>query len=135
MRPVGRPRKALMSMQAQAPKRRVFLTVLLVVITLAQAFAVFAVFMAWIDRIDHGQTAGLQLLFLLLAVVALVAVIGLWFWQRWAVYLFGVLALIGLVTDAVFGVAPVALLVRVALLAALYWQIKEHRESFHFPAS
>lgn len=123
-----------MSMQAQVPKRALFFTVLLVLMTLAQAFGVFVIFTAWRDQVDHGQTGGLPLVGLPLAVAALVAVIGLWFWQRWAVLLFGLLALLGLLIDAVLGVGVVTLLVRAVLLGALFWQISEHRTSFGFAA-
>ncbi|MGH3431122.1 MAG: hypothetical protein ACRDQZ_26720, partial [Mycobacteriales bacterium] len=65
-----------------------------------------------------------------LSVVALVSFAAVWQWRRLGAYLVGVVAVIGLFSDAVLGVPWVVLLVRICLLVALGTQIARRWELF-----
>ena len=111
--------------------RGIPLTVLLVVFTLAQLWGVVFGFMAWRSIVDHGQShPEVPLIGTILGVVGLVALAGVWFWQRRAVYLLAAVVVAGVLTDVWFGLPSFALLIRLVLVAALAFCIKQKWTSF-----
>jgi len=120
-----------MSVRTVRAQRGVPLTVMLVLLTLAQLWVVVFGFMTWQSNVAHDQgNPGLALAGTLLGVVGLVAFVGVWLWRKAAVYLLAAVVLVGLVTDAIFGLSSIALLIRLVLLAALAWCIKQKWSSF-----
>jgi hypothetical protein len=81
--------------------------------------------------VEHNQSGqGLALIGIVLAVVSAVALVGIWLWRRMAVYLFGALAVVGIGINVWAGVPSWALLVRLVILGALVWCIKEKWAAF-----
>jgi hypothetical protein len=121
-----------MSVRETVERRRgIPLTVLLVLLSLAQTFGIVIGFITWHSIVEHGQQhPELPLLGALLGVVGLVAFVGVWLWQRKAVYLLAVVIVIGLVSDAIFGLPSWSLLIRLVLLGALAYFIKEKWAAF-----
>lgn len=116
---------------ATTVKRGIPLTILLVVLTVMQLAGTVSLVITWYSRVTHNQSgAGLLLTGAVLGIVALVAYAGIWLWRRWGVYLLAVVAVIGVVSDAVFGLPSWQLLVRLALLAALAYFIRLRWASF-----
>lgn len=102
------------------------LTVLLVIMALAQVVGVVVGIIAWQSIVAHNRPhPELPLIGAALGVAGLVALIGVWLWRRWAVFLFAALAVVGLVSDVWFGVPAITALIRVALLAGLAVCIKQ----------
>jgi hypothetical protein len=111
--------------------RGAWLTVMLVFFGLAQVLVLFLLLVSWRDLVDRGQPGqGIALAAIAATIAALVALVGIWRWKRWGVYLFGLIVVIGFVIDLLTGVPPVALLVRVALVALLAWAIRQRWEWF-----
>src|SRR5882757_80981 len=120
-----------MSVRAVRAQRGVPLTAMLVVLTLAQLWGVVFGFLTWQAIVAHGRAhPELPLIGTLLGIVGLVALVGVWLWQRRAVYLLAVIVVVGLVTDAIFGLPSIKLLIRLVLLGALAWCIKQKWDSF-----
>jgi hypothetical protein len=120
-----------MSVRTVRTQRGVPLTVMLVLLTLAQLWVVVFGFRIWQSNVAHNQgNPGLALTGTLLGIVGLVAFIGVWLWRKLAVYLLAAVVLVGLVTDAIYGLSSISLLIRLALLAALAWCIKQKWQSF-----
>ncbi|WP_156934953.1 hypothetical protein [Pseudonocardia spinosispora] len=120
-----------MTVRARQTGRGVPLTVSLVVFTLFEIFALVINFLVWRQIVTHGQQnpevpAGAMVLL----VVALIALAGVWLWWRKAVYLLAVVVAVAVVYDSVFGLASLALLIRLVLIAALGWCIKLKWDSF-----
>jgi hypothetical protein len=102
------------------------LTALLVIMALAQVAAIVLGVVAWQSIVAHNRPhPELPLVGSALGLAGLVALVGIWLWRRWAVFLFAALAVVGLVSDVWFGVPAVTALIRVALLAALGFCIKQ----------
>ena len=112
-------------------KRGVPLTVLLVLLMLAQLWGVVFGFTTWWSIVEHGQPdPEMPLIGVLLGIVGLVAFVGVWFWQRWAVYLLVAAVVVGLVSDSLMGLSSVSLLIRLVLFGALAFCIKQKWEGF-----
>jgi hypothetical protein len=121
-----------MSVRTVRAQRGVPLTVMLVLLTLAQLWGVVFGFMAWQRIVTHSQAhPELPLIGTLLGIVGLVALVGVWLWRKPAVYLLAAVVLVGLVTDAIFGLPSISLLIRIVLLGVLAWCIKQKWQSFH----
>lgn len=115
-----------MNMYTTKVGRGGLLTTLLVIMALAQVVGLVLGVMAWHSIVAHNQRhPELPLIGVVLAAAGLVALVGVWLWRRWAVYLFAVLAVIGLVSDVWFGVPAITALIRVALLAGLAYSVKQ----------
>lgn len=120
-----------MNVRAANATRGVGLTILLVVFTLAELYVAVFGFVTWQSTVAHNQAhPEVPLIGTILGIVGVVALVGVWMWQRRAVYLLAGVVVIGLVTDALFGLPSFALLVRLVLLAALAWCIKQKWPSF-----
>ncbi|WP_028938302.1 hypothetical protein [Pseudonocardia spinosispora] len=120
-----------MSVSQKQAGRGTALTVSLAVFTLFEIFALVINFLVWQQIVTHGQRnpevpAGAMVLL----VVALIALAGVWLWWRKAVYLLAAVVAVAVVYDSVFGLASLALLIRLVLIAALGWCIKQKWESF-----
>src|SRR4051812_42056829 len=78
------------------PRRGGALTTLLVIFTVGQVFGIVLLAAVATEFADHGREVP-PLLFvgMALGVVAIVAIVGIWRWRRWALYLFGLVAVIG----------------------------------------
>lgn len=120
-----------MSVRTVRAQRGVPLTVMLVLLTLAQLWGVVFGFIAWQRIVTHSQAhPELPLIGTLLGIVGLAAYVGVWRWQKRAVYLLAAVVLVGLVTDAIFGLPSLYFLIRLVLLAALAWCIKQKWQCF-----
>ncbi|MCO1654260.1 hypothetical protein [Pseudonocardia humida] len=107
------------------------LTTLLVVLTLAQVITLVLLLDAWRSAASHGASVGALPAFgVLLSLLALTAYAGVWAWRRWGVVVIGVVAAVGLVTDLAFGLPPLALLIRVALLAGFFAAVGARWDQF-----
>jgi hypothetical protein len=112
-------------------QRGIPLTVLLVIFTLAQLWGVVFGFMTWQSIVAHGRAhPELPLIGAILGIVGIVALVGVWLWRRWAVYLLAAVIVIGVLTDVWFGLPSITLLIRLILVAALAWVIKQKWTSF-----
>lgn len=120
-----------MNVRTTAVERGIPLTVLLVVLTLAQALGVVSGFIAWESIVSHGRAhPELPLIGAILGIIGLVAFVGVWLWRRWGVYLLAAVVVIGVISDVVFGLPSWALLVRLMLMAALGFFIKQKWAGF-----
>ncbi|WP_028934348.1 hypothetical protein [Pseudonocardia spinosispora] len=120
-----------MSLYEVKSKRGVLLSVLLVLLAIVQAWVIYRGLVVWNLLVSHGRDGWvLPLVGAALAALALVAIVGVWFWRRWAVYLLAVVVVIGVVSDAWFGLASFALLIRLVLLGLLAWLIRSRWRSF-----
>jgi hypothetical protein len=120
-----------MSVRTVRAQRGVPLTVMLVLLTLAQLWVVVFGFTTWQSNVAHNQgNPSLALAGTLLGVVGLVAFAGVWLWRKSAVYLLAAVILIGLITDAIFGLPSISLLIRLVLVGLLAWCIKQKWASF-----
>ncbi|WP_214406907.1 hypothetical protein [Pseudonocardia lacus] len=107
------------------------LTTLLVLITLAQLLTLVLLVTDWQNAVSHGQSVGgLAVFGVVLCLLALAACAGTWAWRRWGPVLLAVIAAVGLVTDLVFGLPPLALLLRLVLLAAFFGAVSIRWEGF-----
>jgi hypothetical protein len=107
------------------------LTVLLVIFTLFEVAALGLNFLAWRRIVTHGQDhPEIPVVAMILLVVALVALVGVWLWQRKAVYLLAAAVAADVIFDAVLGLPSLALLIRLMLIAALGWCIRQRWASF-----
>jgi hypothetical protein len=119
------------NVRTTAVERGIPLTVLLVLLTLAQAIGVVSGVVTWQSIVSHGQThPELPLIGAILGIVGLVAFAGVWLWRRWGVYLLTAVVVIGVLSDVWFGLPSYALLVRLVLLAALAFFIKQKWAGF-----
>jgi amino acid transporter len=133
MMEIGQGSEMMSSMRLSGTqvKRGVPLSVLLVLLVLAQLWGVVFGFTTWSSIVEHGQPdPEMPLVGVLLGVVGLVAFAGVWLWQRWAVYLLVAAVVVGLVSDSVMGLSSVSLLIRLVLFGALAWCIKQKWEGF-----
>jgi hypothetical protein len=120
-----------MSVRTVRAQRGIPLIVMLVILTLAQLWGVVFGFLTWQRIVTHNQAhPELPLIGTLLGIVGLAALVGVWLWQKRAVYLLAAVVVVGLVTDAIFGLPSISLLIRLVLLGALAWCIKQKWESF-----
>jgi hypothetical protein len=109
-----------MSEVREIPKRGGALTTILVILTAAQVLGLVLLVVTWRDMVDHGRSGqGFVFAGIVGVVLALAGLAGVWQWRRWGVYLFGLVAVIGLISDLLFGISPVQLFIRIVLLAAL----------------
>lgn len=121
-----------MSEAQEIPKRGGALTTILIILTLAQVLGLVLLLVTWRNMADHGRPGqGLVLAGIVGVVLVLAGLAGIWQWRRWGVYLFGLVAVIGLVSDLLFGISPAQLLVRIGLLAALAAALRPRWELFH----
>lgn len=112
-------------------KRSVGLTVLLVVLAIVQAYGAYRGFYWFQKRYSHNQNGWeLALVGASLSVAALIGLAGVWFWRRWGVYLVGALSVIGVASDAIFGIPSWQMLMRLALLAVFAFLIKKQWPAF-----
>jgi hypothetical protein len=101
------------------------------VFTAFELLSVVTNFLDWQSRVSHGQPdVGVPVGAMALLAVALVALAGVWFWQRKAVYLLAVAVAVLAVYDSWFGLAALALLIRLVLIGALAWCIRQKWQSF-----
>ena len=120
-----------MSEVREIPKRGGALTTILVILTLAQVLGLVLLLVTWRTMADRGSPGqGLVLAGIVGVVLALAGLAGIWQWRRRGVYLFGMVAIVGLASDLVLGISPVALLVRIGLLAALVAALRPRWEFF-----
>jgi hypothetical protein len=68
---------------------------------------------------------------MVLTAAVLVGLAGIWAWRRWGVHLVGLLAVIGLVSDAFLGAPVITILVSIGLLEIPGFEVKQQRTSFH----
>ncbi|MGH8905348.1 MAG: hypothetical protein ACRD0K_02225 [Egibacteraceae bacterium] len=128
----GLAKRGAMSQVQEIPKRGGALTTILIFLILGQVLGLVLLFVTWRDLVDHGRSGqGLVLVAMALVLVALAGLGGIWQWRRWGVYLFGLVAVIGLISDPLLGISPAQLLVRIGLLAALAAALRRRWESFH----
>lgn len=121
-----------MNVNTMKAERGAPLTGMLVIFVLGQLLGIVIGFLTWRAVVDHGgDHPELALLSTLLGIVGVVGLVGVWFWRRAAVYLVAAVILVGLVTDALFGVSSTAMLTRVSMVAVLAWCVSEKWESFH----
>jgi hypothetical protein len=107
------------------------LTTFLALLTAFQVLGLVLVVGTWTDAASHGQDVGaLGFFSVLLCLLALTGFAAVWAWRRWGVVLLAVVAAIGLVTDLAAGLAPLALLIRLALLAGLFASIASRWDDF-----
>jgi hypothetical protein len=113
------------------PRRGGALTTLLVIFTIGQLFGIYLVATVATELADHGREVP-PIVFpsMILGIVAIVAIVGIWRWRRWAVYLFGLVAVIGFVIDLLTGLPLVTLVVRLAVLVGLVAALRPHWPSF-----
>jgi MFS superfamily sulfate permease-like transporter len=111
--------------------RGALLTVMLVVLGLAQLLGVVSGFVQWRKIVEHSQAyPEIPLLGALLGLVGLAALVGVWLWQRRAVYLLAGTVAIGILTDVWFGLPSYMLLIRLVLLGVLALAIRQRWQSF-----
>jgi hypothetical protein len=120
-----------MSTDSIKVKHGVLLIILLAFLLITQLWIVVFGFTTWQSLVEHAQKGQGPVLFqVVFGVVAIAALIGIWFWRRLAVYLLAGVAVIGIAVDVWSGLPSYALLVRLALLAALGWAIKQRWDAF-----
>jgi uncharacterized membrane protein len=98
---------------------------------MGQVLGLVVLGMAWqalAERNRPGQ--GIVLTAMALTVAVLVGLAGIWTWRRWGVYPVGILAIIGVVSDALLGTPAITILVRIGFLAMLGFQVKQQWASF-----
>jgi len=119
------------SVRERQVERGVPLTVALAVFTVFEVIALASNFLLWRQIVTHGQPdPGVPAGRIVVALLALVALLGVWLWQRKAVYLLAVALAVGAVYDAWFDLAALALLIRLVLIGLLAWCIARKWKSF-----
>jgi hypothetical protein len=113
------------------PTRTVGLAVIVIVLVLAQLLVLWLGIDTLVDRVTHGQSAPTVLIVsLALTVVAIGGFVGVWFWQRWAVYLVAAVIVVGLVMDVALGTPVFALVLRLVLVAAFAALVRKQWDDF-----
>lgn len=121
-----------MNVHTMKAERGIPLTGMLIIFVLGQLLGIVIGFFTWQSVVEHGgDHPEIPLLGAVLGIVGVAGLAGVWFWRRAAVYLVAAVILIGLVTDAVFGVSSAAMVTRVSMVVVLAWCINGKWESFH----
>jgi hypothetical protein len=120
-----------MSVREKGSVRGVWLSALLILFALFEVVAMVLNFLVWRQVVTHGfDRPGVPLGAILWELISLVALVGVWLWQRRAMYVLAGAVLVSAVYDSVFGLSAVALLIRVVVIGALAWCIRQRWEAF-----
>jgi hypothetical protein len=111
-------------MTSTRPDRGAVLTSLLVVLAVGDALVLVLTAVDVGSAASHGSSIEvIDIVALALPVLVLVALGAIWARRWWGPPLFGILAVLGLLTDLFGGISPLLLLLRAALIGALFWAI------------
>ncbi len=112
-------------------KRSIPLTLLLGYFTLANVWVVVSGGLRWNSLVSHGKpNPEVPLITAAAGLLTVIVLVFVWLWRRWAVYLFALLMVVGLIATVVLGGASWVLLVSVVLLVATAWFVRAQWSSF-----